>query len=96
MRGEFPRLINTCRENLARHYLCNTRLPGYEIAFLLGFEDPNSFLSRLYDLDRPDPERSGQSGTLIKRERHDKPENIALYYLAGASGLVGGSCCSFC
>lgn len=39
----FRALINTCRENLARHYLCNTRLPGYEIAFLLGFEDPNSF-----------------------------------------------------
>ncbi|ASQ15724.1 AraC family transcriptional regulator [Enterobacter cloacae] len=39
----FRALINTCRENLARHYLRNTSLPGYEIAFLLGFEDPNSF-----------------------------------------------------
>lgn len=39
----FRALINTCRENLARYYLRNTRLPGYEIAFLLGFEDPNSF-----------------------------------------------------
>lgn len=39
----FRHLINTSRENLARHYLVNTRLPGYEIAFLLGFEDPNSF-----------------------------------------------------
>lgn len=39
----FRTLINTCRENLARHYLRNTSLPGYEIAFLLGFEDPNSF-----------------------------------------------------
>ncbi len=39
----FRALIHTCRENLARHYLCNTRLPDYEIAFLLGFEDPNSF-----------------------------------------------------
>lgn len=39
----FRTLINTCRENLARHYLGNTSLPGYEIAFLLGFEDPNSF-----------------------------------------------------
>lgn len=39
----FRSLINTCRENLARHYLGNTSLPGYEIAFLLGFEDPNSF-----------------------------------------------------
>ncbi|MFH4146636.1 helix-turn-helix domain-containing protein, partial [Acinetobacter baumannii] len=24
-------------------YLLNTTLSGYEIAFLLGFEDPNSF-----------------------------------------------------
>ncbi|MGK3224703.1 AraC family transcriptional regulator ligand-binding domain-containing protein [Enterobacter soli] len=39
----FRTLVNTCRENLARHYLLNTSLPGYEIAFLLGFEDPNSF-----------------------------------------------------
>lgn len=39
----FRTLINTSRENLARHYLRNTSLPGYEIAFLLGFEDPNSF-----------------------------------------------------
>jgi AraC-like DNA-binding protein len=31
----FRALINTCRENLARHYLRNTSLPGYEIAFLL-------------------------------------------------------------
>lgn len=39
----FRDLINTCRENLARHYLRNTSLSSYEIAFLLGFEDPNSF-----------------------------------------------------
>ncbi|WP_323883449.1 AraC family transcriptional regulator [Aeromonas caviae] len=39
----FRTLINTCRENLARHYLCNTNLSGYEIAFLLGFEEPSSF-----------------------------------------------------
>lgn len=39
----FRMLVNTCRENLARHYLSNTSLSAYEIAFLLGFEDPNSF-----------------------------------------------------
>lgn len=41
--GNFRNLVNACREHLARHYLRNTRLSGYEIAFLLGFEDPNSF-----------------------------------------------------
>lgn len=39
----FRALVNRCREDLARHYLGNTRLSGYEIAFLLGFEDPTSF-----------------------------------------------------
>lgn len=41
--GNFRTLVNICRENLARHYLSHTHLSGYEIAFLLGFEDPNSF-----------------------------------------------------
>jgi len=39
----FRSLTHACRENLARHYLRNTSLPGYEIAFLPGVEDPNSF-----------------------------------------------------
>ena len=39
----FRTLVNSTREQLARHYLANTSLSGGEIAFLLGFEDPNSF-----------------------------------------------------
>lgn len=39
----FRALVSTTREKLARHYLANTSLPNGEIAFLLGFEDPNSF-----------------------------------------------------
>lgn len=45
----FRTLVNTTRENLARHYLRNTTLPGGEIAFLLGFEDPNSFYRAFQD-----------------------------------------------
>jgi len=41
--ASFRALLNASRENLARHYLRNTTLSGGEIAFLLGFEDPNSF-----------------------------------------------------
>ncbi|MDR6215059.1 AraC family transcriptional regulator ligand-binding domain-containing protein [Paracidovorax wautersii] len=41
--ASFRALLNASRENLARHYLHNTTLSGGEIAFLLGFEDPNSF-----------------------------------------------------
>ncbi len=39
----FRALVNTSRESLARHYLGNTRMSSSEIAFLLGFEDRNSF-----------------------------------------------------
>ncbi len=39
----FRALVNTSRESLARHYLGHTSMSGSEIAFLLGFEDPNSF-----------------------------------------------------
>lgn len=39
----FRSLVNGTRENLARHYLRSTNMSGGEIAFLLGFEDPNSF-----------------------------------------------------
>jgi len=39
----FRMLVSSTREQLARHYLTNTSMSGGEIAFLLGFEDPNSF-----------------------------------------------------
>jgi AraC-like DNA-binding protein len=38
----FRALVNATRERLARHYLGNTKMSGGEIAFLLGFKDPNS------------------------------------------------------
>lgn len=36
-------LLNATRERLARHYLQKTAMPLTEIAFLLGFDEPNSF-----------------------------------------------------
>lgn len=45
----FRALVNATRESLARHYLGNTKLSGGEIAFLLGFEDPNSFYRAFQD-----------------------------------------------
>lgn len=45
----FRALVNLTRENLARHYLANTAMPAGEIAFLLGFEDPNSFYRAFQD-----------------------------------------------
>lgn len=45
----FRALVNATRETLARHYLGNTTLSAGEIAFLLGFEDPNSFYRAFQD-----------------------------------------------
>lgn len=45
----FRAMVNATRENLARHYLTNTKMSGGEIAFLLGFEDPNSFYRAFQD-----------------------------------------------
>jgi AraC-like DNA-binding protein len=39
----FAGVLRETRQALAQHYLGNTRLPAAEIAFLLGFEEPNSF-----------------------------------------------------
>ena len=39
----FQQELNKTREKLARHYLANSTLPGAQISFLLGFDDPNSF-----------------------------------------------------
>lgn len=40
----FQKELNRTRESLARHYLANSSLPGSQISFLLGFDDPNSFV----------------------------------------------------
>jgi AraC-like DNA-binding protein len=39
----YHRIVRETREELARHYLERTALPVAEIAFLLGFDEPNSF-----------------------------------------------------
>ena len=52
----FRTLVNATRESLARHYLGNTTMSGGEIAFLLGFEDPNSFYRAFLDWTGQTPE----------------------------------------
>jgi AraC-like DNA-binding protein len=42
--GSFQDELNTTREKLARHYLATTEYTSAEIAFLLGYTDPSSFI----------------------------------------------------
>ena len=39
----FQQVLDSTREELARHYLSSSSMSGAEISFLLGYEDPNSF-----------------------------------------------------
>lgn len=57
----FRALVNATRESLARHYLSNTTMSSGEIAFLLGFEDPNSFYRAFQDWTGQTPDSARQA-----------------------------------
>lgn len=42
--GSFQKTLDQVRKSLAQHYLEHSAMTGAEISFLLGFEDPNSFV----------------------------------------------------
>jgi AraC-like DNA-binding protein len=42
--GSFQKTLDQVRRSLAQHYLEHSAMTGAEISFLLGFEDPNSFV----------------------------------------------------
>lgn len=42
--GSFQKTLDQVRSSLAKHYLEHSAMTGAEISFLLGFEDPNSFV----------------------------------------------------
>ena len=52
----FQRVLDATREELARHYL-GTEMAGPEISFLLGFEDPNSFVRAFHEWTGITPEQ---------------------------------------
>lgn len=60
----FRALVNSTRESLAHHYLQNTAMSGGEIAFLLGFEDPNSFYRAFRDWTGQTPESTRHAARL--------------------------------
>ncbi|HEV2502742.1 MAG TPA: AraC family transcriptional regulator ligand-binding domain-containing protein [Mesorhizobium sp.] len=58
----YQQILNETREALARHYLEKTALPAAEIAFLLGFDEPNSFYRAFRSWTGTTPERIRQEG----------------------------------
>lgn len=52
----FQSLVNQTREELARHYLSQTKLSNSEISFLLGIENSNSFFRAFHDWTGTTPE----------------------------------------
>jgi AraC-like DNA-binding protein len=57
----YQEVLRATREALARHYLERTSIPAAEIAFLLGFDEPNSFF-------RAFGEWTGRTPETVRRE----------------------------
>lgn len=56
--SSFQNVLNQTREELARHYLKNSRMSAAEISFLLGFDDPNSFFRAFHKWTGSTPEQA--------------------------------------
>jgi len=54
----FQNVLDHTREALARHYLKTSAMTGAEISFLLGYEDPNSFVRAFSQWTGTTPERA--------------------------------------
>ncbi len=58
----FQAELSALREKLARHYLRNTRLSTAEIAFLIGYAEPNSFFRAFQEWTGTTPDRLRNAG----------------------------------
>lgn len=53
----YQTLLNETRAELASHYLSHSELSGYEISFLLGYENPSSFFRAFHSWTGKTPEQ---------------------------------------
>lgn len=59
--ASFQHILNTTREQLARHYLTNRALSAAQIAFLLGYAEPSSFYRAFRNWTGTTPEQTRSS-----------------------------------
>ena len=60
----FKKVLAQTRTRLAEHYLCSSNITNAEVAFLLGYDDPNSFFRAFRSWTGTTPEKY--------REAHQK------------------------
>ena len=65
----FQQELNGLREDLARHYLANSRYSSAEISFLLGYTDPNSFIRAFHAWTGQTPELARTGARLPRLPR---------------------------
>ena len=63
IRGLKGQTLDSVRGELAQHYLSHSTMTGSEISFLLGFEDPNSFVRAFHGWTGITPQTARSAAT---------------------------------
>lgn len=64
--SSFQQTLDALRNSLAHHYLHNSAMSGSEISFLLGFEDPNSFVRAFHGWTGTTPQAVRMAFTKVR------------------------------
>jgi AraC-like DNA-binding protein len=67
----FQRLLEEARHELARHYLLHSSLELNQTAYLLGYEDANSFYRAFHHWEGTSP------GQWLKLQKNSPPTTVA-------------------
>ena len=63
--SSYQKTLDQVRSSLAQHYLAHTNMSGAEIAFLLGFEDPSSFVRAFQSWTGTSPQASRAANSTL-------------------------------